>query len=52
MFLRLNCNYHPCVSFEKDTNPRSQLKTANKLSIELQDLMPVYRKNFHHAQKL
>ena len=49
---KLNCGYHPCVSFEKDTNPRSRLKTADELLAELQELMTVYRENFHHAQEL
>ena len=48
----LNCGYYPYVSFEKDTNSRSQLKSADKLSAELQNLMTVYQENFQHAQKL
>ena len=48
----LNCGYHLCVSFEEDTNPCSQLKSADKLSVELRDLMTVCRENLHHAQKL
>ena len=45
----LNCGYHPCISFEEDTNPRSWSKTADKLSAELQELMTVCRENLHHA---
>ena len=48
----LNCGYHPRVSFEKDTDPRSRLKSADKLSAKLRDLMTVYRENLHHAQEL
>ena len=48
----LNCGYHRCVSFEEDTNPRSWLKTADKLSVELPELMTVCRENLHHAQEL
>ena len=48
----LNCGYHPCVSFEEDTNPRSQSKSADELSAELRDLMTVCRENLHHAQEL
>ena len=48
----LNCGYHPYVSFEKDTNPRSRSKLADELSAELQDLMIVCRENLHHAQDL
>ena len=45
----LNCGYHLCVSFEDDTNPRSQSKSVDKLSVELQDLMTICRENLHHA---
>ena len=31
----LNCGYYLYVSFKKDTNPCSRLKTANKLLAEL-----------------
>ena len=48
----LNCGYHSCISFEEDTNPRSQSKLADKLLAELQDLMTVWRENLHHAQEL
>ena len=48
----LNFGYHLCVSFEEDTDPRSQSKSADKLSAELQNLMTVCRENLHHAQKL
>ena len=48
----LNCGYHPRVSFEKDTDPRSRSKTAEELSSELRELMTVCRENLHHAQEL
>ena len=48
----LNCGYHLCVSFEKNTNPHSQSKSAEKLSAELQDLMIVCQENLHYAQEL
>ena len=51
MPLELNCGYHPCVSFEKDTDPRSRLKTADNLSEELQKLMTICRENLYHAQE-
>ena len=38
---KLNCGYHSYIFFEENINPRSQLKSANKLSVELQDLMIV-----------
>ena len=45
MTFELNCNYYPHVSFKKDTNLCSQLKIADKLSAELQDLMTVCLEN-------
>ena len=48
----LNYGYYPCVSFEEDTNPRSQSKSADKLLVELQNQMTIYQKNLYHAQKL
>ena len=52
MPFELNCGYHLCISFKKDTNPCSRSKTANELLAELQELMTVCQKNLHHAQKL
>ena len=48
----LNCGYHPRVSFEEDTDPRSRSKSADKLLAELRDLMTICRENLHHAQEL
>ena len=48
---KLNCGYHPCVSFEEDTDPRSQSKIAKKLSSKLRKLMTICWKNLHHAQE-
>ena len=48
----LNCGNHPCVSFKKDTNPRSQSKTADKLLAKLWELMTVCWENLHHTQEL
>ena len=45
----LNYGYHPCVSFEEDTNPCSQSKTADKLLAKLQELMTICREKLHHA---
>ena len=41
MLFELNCRYHLCISYVEDFDPRSKLKTAEKLSFELQDLMAV-----------
>ena len=48
----LNCGYYLRVSFEEDTNLCSKLKTADKLLMELWDLMTVFWKNLYHAQEL
>ena len=48
----LNCGYHPRMSYKKDVNPRSQLKSVDKLAAELTKLMIVCCENLHHAQKL
>ena len=48
----LNCRYYPWVSYKKDLDPRSQSKTAEKLSSELQNLMAACQQNLYHAQEL
>ena len=48
----LNCGYHPYVSFEENTNPCSQSKTADELSTKLRELITVCRENLYYAQKL
>ena len=48
----LNCGYHFCVSFEKNTDPHSQSKSVDELLAKLQDLMNVCQENLHHAQEL
>ena len=52
MPFELNYGYYPYVSFEENTNPRSQSKSADELSAELRDLMTVCRENLYHGQKL
>lgn len=48
----LNCGYHPCMSFEEDTDPHSRFKSADELANELKDLMTVCQENLHHAREL
>ena len=52
MPFKLNCNYYPWMSYEKKINSRLKLKSADKWSIELRELMIVYWKNFYHVQEL
>ena len=40
------------MSYEEDVNPRSQSKSADKLSAELRKLIIVCQENLHHAQEL
>lgn len=48
---KLNCGYHSCVSHKKNVDPRFKLKSAEKLSNKLRELIIVYWKNSHHAKK-
>ena len=52
ILFELNCGYYPRVSHEKDLDPYSKLKTTEKLSSKLQNLMAIYQQNLYHAQKL
>ena len=38
---KLNCGYHPRMSYKEDINPHSQSKSADKLLAELRELMIV-----------
>ena len=49
---KLNCGYHPRMSYEEDVDPRSQSKSANELLADLRELMIVCQENLHHAQEL
>ncbi len=49
---KLNCGYHPKVSFEEDVDPRSRSRSANKLAKELRELMEVCCQNLFHVQQL
>ena len=49
---KLNCGYHPCVSYEEDIDPRSKSKLADDLASDLRELMAVCWENFQHAQDL
>ena len=52
MSFESNSDYHHCVSFDKNINPCSWLKTAKKLSAKLRKLITIYQKNFYYTQKL
>ena len=46
---KLNCGYYLHIFFKEDTNLCSQLKIADKLSAELQELMTICQEKLHHA---
>ena len=48
----LNCGYHPRISYKKEVDLYSKLKSVNKLLAELGELMIVCQENLHHAQQL
>ena len=52
MPFKLNCGYHPRMSYKEDVDPRSQSKSADKLLAEIRELIIVYQENLDHAQEL
>ena len=40
------------MSYEEDVDLRSQSKSADELSVELRELIIVYRENLHYTQEL
>ena len=49
---KLNCGYNLRMLYSKKVDLRSQSKSADKLSVELRELMIVCQKNFYYAQDL
>ena len=48
----LNFGYHPYASLKENINFYPQLKSINKLSTKLKELMTICQKNFQNAKKL
>lgn len=48
----LNCTYYLRVSFEEDVDPRSRLRSTDKLAGELKELIKVCYQNFFYTKKL
>ncbi len=46
---KLNCSYHPKISFEEDVDPYSKSRSANKLAKGRRKLMEVCCQNLLHA---
>lgn len=49
---KLNCGFHPQVSFEKDIDPHSGSRLGNELANKLKDLIEICCQNLFHAQEL
>lgn len=49
---KLNCGYYFRVSYKKDIDLRSNLKSAVKLSIKFRKLIIICQKNFDNTQEL
>ena len=49
---KLNCVYHPRISFEEDIDLRSRSCFANKLVEELRELIEVCCQHLFHVQEL
>ena len=49
ILFELNYKYYSCIFYKKDLDLCSKLKTEEKLSFELQNLMATYQQNFYHA---
>ena len=49
---KLNCGYHPRVSYKEDLDPCSKSRSTEELFSELRELMIICQQNLHHAQKL
>ena len=52
ILFKINCGYHPRVSFEENVDPHSKSRFANKLAKELKELIEIYYQNLLYAQKL
>ena len=52
ILFKLNCGYHPRVSFKEDVNPHSKSRSANKLVRKLRELIEVCCQNLLYIQEL
>ena len=48
----LNCGYYPQMSYKEEVDSHSKFKLADKLSVELRELIIVCQENLYDAQKL
>ena len=52
MPFELNYGYYPQILYKEEFNLRSQFKSADKLALELKQLIIIYHKNLYHTQEL
>ena len=52
ILFKLNCGYHPCVSFKNKYDARSRSFSAKGLAMELKELINICCQHFLHAQNL
>ena len=52
MLFKLNCDYHPQMSYKEKVDSRSQSKSMDELTKELRELMIVCCENLYYAQQL
>lgn len=52
MPFELNCGYHSCIFYNKNVNPRSQIKSAKELATKLRNLMIICKQSLQHVPKL
>ena len=46
---KLNCGFHLRVSYKKDVNPHSKLKTIDQLATKLKTFKCLYKENLQHV---
>ena len=52
MPFKLNCGFHPQVSFKDDVDSHSRFCSANKLAKKLRELIDICQQNLLYAQEL
>ena len=52
IFFEFNCKYHFCISYEKNFDLYSKLKSVKKLSSKLSKLIIISQQNFYHTKKI
>lgn len=48
-FFKLNCGYHPYISFKDEMNPYSKFCSADKLAKKVRNRIFIYQQNLLHT---